>query len=455
MRSKQSIEQFQAFEQVITAFRKAPKDYNRKIKTRLIRQLHNALPAFLFWLMIAIFLNLIAWQFVQKHNEMAEKAALVTLISLTLTIVSRSYTVNYLMHHVIGRLGKLHAWHTLSDRIGFFHRFMAASTLMWLGIHAGHKPFTPPYIAEVLLVTLLGLVSIIIITSLAVFRRKYHNHFENIHRYGGYLAVMLLIAYFLLTGIESSYSLTDFLSQPESYLILAIVTMLVTPWIGVSEVYPELVHVGPNVIGMRLPGEPSFGTYTRITLSNRYFHPFGDSMYDFDDENNRVIYITPAGDRTTEVVEAAKKGRFLLTESTVRMRRFKGFMYHHANYDNILILVTGGGIAPVIPCLVLNTRTRINVLWIGKDQPEEFTQPLLESLMNKISDQEINVHLLNTNDPDLKAFTDKTYIALLLKACDHYNPEAVFVMSNQKLTIDAIHALKECGWKAYGATFDS
>ncbi len=75
--------------------------------------------------------------------------------------------------------------------------------------------------------------------------------------------------------------------------------------------------------------------------------------------------------------------------------------------------------------------------------------------MNRISDQEINVHLLNTNEPDLKSYTDKTYIALLLTACNHYNPEAVFVMSNQKLTIDAIHALKECGWKAYGATFDS
>ncbi|WP_417584191.1 hypothetical protein [Nitrincola sp.] len=455
MRSKESMEEFRAFEKVITAFRKAPRDYHRKINNRLTRQLHNALPAFIFWLLIASLLNLIAWQYLQGSNNAGESTALITLISLVLTIASRSYTVNHLMYHSIGRLGKLPTWHNLSDRIGFFHRFMAVSTLVWLGVHAGYKPFAAPYVDEVLLVALLGLVTIIILTSFAVFRRKYHNHFENIHRYGGYLAVTLLVAYFLLTGIESSYSLTHFISQPEPYLILTIITMLTAPWIGVSEVYPKLVHVGPHVIGMRLPGKPSFGTYTRMTLGNRYFHPFGDSMLDFDDKDNRVIYITPAGDRTTEVVESAKNGRFLLAETTAKMRRFKGFMYHHANYDNILILVTGGGIAPVIPCLVLNTHTRINVLWIGKDQPEEFTQPLLESLMNKISDQEINVHILNTKDPDLKSFTDKTYIALLLQACEHYNPEAVFVMSNQKFTIDAMHALKESGMKAYGATFDS
>ncbi|KGK41946.1 hypothetical protein LH51_10815 [Nitrincola sp. A-D6] len=455
MKSKESIEQFQAFEQIIAAFRKAPTDYRRKINNRLTRQLHNALPAFLFWLTLAGLLNLLAWHYIQESQDIAETAALVTLISLTLTIVSRSYTVNHLLHHSIGRLGKLHTWHNLSERIGFFHRFMAISMLVWLGVHTGYKPFAAPYMDEVLLVALLGVVSIIILTSFAIFRRKYHNHFENIHRYGGYLAVTLLVAYFLQTGIESSYSLIDFLSRPETYLILAIIVLLIAPWIGVSEVYPELVHVAPHVIGMRIPGKPSFGTYTRITLSNRHFHPFGDSMIDFDDQNNRAIYITPAGDRTTEVVESTKNGNFLLTETTAKMRRFKGFMYHHANYDNILIVVTGGGIAPVIPCLVLNTQTRINVLWIGKDQPEEFTEPLLKSLMDKISNQDINIHLLNTHDPDLQNFTDKAYIALLLKACDHYNPEAAFVMSNQKFTIDAMHALKESGVKAYGATFDS
>lgn len=455
MRRKESTEQFHAFEQTIAAFKKAPTDYCRKVSNRLTRQLHNALPAFLFWLAVAGSLNLLGWHSMQQSDDLAKTATLITLISLALTIVSRSYTVNYLLHHSIGRLGKLHTWHYLSERIGFFHRFMAISTLIWLGIHIWYKPFTAPYIDEVILLALFGMVLIIILTSLAVFRRKYHNHFENIHRYGGYLAVILLVSYFIITGIESAYSLIDFLTQPETYLILTIIALLIAPWIGVSEVYPELVHVGPHVIGMRIPGKPSFGTYTRITLNNRHFHPFGDSMIDFDDDNNRVLYITPAGDRTTEVVESANNGKFLLTETTARMRRFKGFMYHHANYNNILIVVTGGGIAPVIPCLVLNTQTRINVLWIGKDQPEEFTEPLLKSLMDKISDQEINIHILNTSDPDLRDFTDKTYTALLLKACDHYNPEAVFVMSNQKFTIDVMHALKESGIKAYGATFDS
>ncbi len=343
----------------------------------------------------------------------------------------------------------------ITDRIGFLHRYMALSTLIWLGVHAGVKPTTAASLETALLWGLFGLLGLICVTALAPVRRRFHNLFEAVHRYGGWLATLVLLSYFVATFSAQLEGLSGWLALPEFYLLLAILGMLIAPWWGVSKAYPQLVHVGPHVIGLELPGQPSFGTYSRITLSNGCFHPFGDSMIDFQDRDSRVLYITPAGDRTSELVDAANQGAFRQMECTLRKDRFKGFMYHHSVYDHILILVTGGGIAPVIPCLMLNDHTQIDVLWLGKDQPKEFTQPLLDQLGAAIANKSIRLHVLNTHDPDLIALNDQHYTALALKACAHYQPQAVFVMSNQPFTIDLMHALSMEGYKAYGATFDS
>lgn len=455
MKSQDSIDQYQRFENTIAEFRRQPTEYPRRVHNRLTRQMHNALPAFLFWLATALLLNLLAGTWFTEREDKADAAAVLALCALALTIAARSYTVNHLLYHSLGRLGRLHGVHYVSERIGFLHRFMALSTLLWLGVHAAERHYAPPYGDEALLLGLLLALVVIIASASTPFRRRHHNHFENIHRYVGYLAVILLIAYLLVDSTQSAGSPAALIDRPQPYLVAAIVMMLIAPWIGVREAHPALVHVGPHVIGMRLPGAPSFGTYTRCTLANRHFHPFGDSMIDFDDTANRVLYITPSGDRTTEVVNAARAGDFMLAECTTRADRFKGFMYHLGVYDDVLIVVTGGGIAPVIPCLVLNTDKRINVLWLGRNQAEEFTEELLGKLLDKIAGRDINIHMLNTNDPDLRAIGDRHYTALILQACAHYRPQAVFVMSNQKFTIDVMHALRENGIKAYGATFDS
>ncbi len=455
MKKAESILAHEAFEQTIKAFRQNPEDYTSPVRNRITRQLQNAAPAFVAWLLLATGLNALGIYYFSMAQDGASAASLLALCALLVTVAARSYTVNYLTYHTIGRLRKWHGWHYVTERIGFLHRLMAVSTFAWLGVHAAHVEFAAPYVDEILLGTILLLLLVIMLTALAVFRRRNHDRFENFHRYMGWTSVGLLVAYFAVGSVQAQQGWAELLVQPEPYLLLILIAMLVAPWLGVREAYPELVHVGPHVIGLRLQGPPSYGTYSRVTLGNRHFHPFGDSMIDFNDPDSRVLYITPSGDRTTEVVEGAKAGNFPLSEFTIRKDRFKGFMYHHSIYDHILIVVTGGGIAPIIPCLILNKHTRINVLWIGKSQSEEFGDDLLAALVNKIADQDIHLHILNTDDEDLKHYTNRRYISLIQKACEHYRPEAVFVMSNQPFTIDVMHALRQRSEKVYGATFDS
>lgn len=455
MKDKQLVELHSSFEEKIKSFRQSPKDYEYKVKNFQARAFQNAIASFIFWLVCALILNAIAFNYFLQSTDKADFASLMAIVFLFAAIGVRSTTVNFFLYKVIGNMGKLHRIHQFINRIGFFHRYMATSTLVWLLIYLLNKEFKAPYLDELIILALGGFLTLIIVTASSFFRRKNHNIFENVHRYVGYISFILLTTYLFISSINEGISVSEVFYTPHMLFLLFIIMMLIAPWIGVKKVNPELVHVGPHVIGMKIKGKPSFGTYSSITLADYNFHPFGDSMYDFDDMENRTLYMTPAGDRTTEIVNAANKGEFLLKECTLKNDRKCGFMYHHSVYDKVLIVVTGGGIAPIIPCLVLNNHTKFIVLWISHSPVREFTEEVLTTFTQKIAPKNIYLHILNTDDEDLKSFTNATYTTLALDACKHYNPEAVFVMSNQKFTIDMMHSLEENNYKSYGANFDS
>lgn len=450
MQYHKNIASFNIFQKKIEKFKKNPKFYNFYMKKKIFRQIKNASTSFLIWLSISILLNFFAITYFINSKNPSSTASLLAVISLFLTIAARNYTVNFIMFDTIGKLWKNYLFHELANRIGFFHRFMALSTFIWFFVH-----YKTSASNSLLIYFLIAFIFLIMFSAIELFRRKNHNIFENIHRYLGYITIFLLIVYYFQSSFQNALSLNETILKVHFFILFAIVIMLISPWLGLEKINPKLVHVASHVIGISIKGKPSFGTYSKISLGNAHYHPFGDSMIDFEDMENRTLYLTPAGDRTSQIVNNANKGKFLLNNCTIKKHRNKGFMYYHDVYDHILIVVTGGGIAPIIPCLVLNEKTKIDVLWIGRSQEKEFTSLLLEKLLAKISHKEIGIHIIDTTEKQLKQFKNENYVALALEAHDHYKPEAVFVMSNQNLTIDMLYAFKERKVKTYAATFDS
>jgi len=453
VKDKNSIELFESFEKKIEKFKNKPTKYHFRIEDRIVRQAYNSIFPFFIYLIISLFINGVGYLIFNLSTNKADNAALVAIICLFITVASRSYTINHLLFHTLGNLFKNYLLDQLANKIGFLHKLMAVSTLIWAVIH--YKLIDSSNLLENMFLLILTFLTIIIVTAFAVFRRKHHNFFENIHRYLGHTTIVILVLYFMMINHYEGLSLIQTITKPHFILLIFIVMMLVAPWMSIKKIYPKLIHASEHLIAIQLKGAPSFGTYTKITLANGQFHPFGDSMFDFNDIRNRTLYITPSGDRTTKVVNETNKDNFLLKECTVRKDRFYGFMYQHARYSNILIIATGGGIAPVIPCLILNNHTTINLLWIGKSQAKVFGKKQLKSLKKSIEDKDIRFHIIDTKEQEFKKFTNKHYVSLALKAHKHYNPEAVFIMSNQSLTIDMIHAFNEKGVRTYGATFDS
>ncbi|WP_321313265.1 ferric reductase-like transmembrane domain-containing protein [Halarcobacter sp.] len=455
MRNSENLVLYNSFNTKINEFIKSPTEYSFDLKSRFLRQIYNEKNCFIIWFFISLFINLIFFLIFFKSTNKIDSASLFAIFSLLITVLARNNTVNFILFETIGARGKYYVFHQLSNSIGYLHKIMAVSALVWFTVHLCYAldKVAPEYLS--IGINLLILFMIIIGTSLAFFRRKYHNTFENIHRYFGYIAIFLLTIYYLQINFALGNNLSQILYKPQSLLICIIVLLLITPWIGTKKIYPKIVHTAPHVIGIQISGKPSFGTYSKITLANGYYHPFGDSMINFSDLKNRTLYITPAGDRTKKIVKDLNKGQHTLNKCIIKKQRNRGFMYNHSVYDHVLIVVTGGGIAPIIPCMVLNKKTKMDVIWIGRAQDKEFTTELLSKLTQSISNHEIGLHILDTTSNELKNFKTANYINLALKAVKHYKPEVVFIMSNQKFTIDMTYALKKQGVKTYGANFDS
>ncbi len=415
----------------------------------------NPLTAKGFWFILSSFLNILAIQLVLNSAIPVEQStALISMLSLLFSIASRSPIINRIVFILSGKF-KHYLLHQIVYQLGLFHRYMAITSFTWLLIHIINKSISKPYIDEILLFSLLALLCIIILTAIQAFRTKMHGLFENIHRYFSYTALILLISYFHITCLQQGISYESYAFKAEFYILLLTTILSISPWFGLKKIYPILQHAGEHVAAFKLSGKPQYGSFTRITLGDCQFHSFGDSVFDVNDNNCFTLFITAAGDRTKAIVKAANNGVNLIKECAMRRDRSYGFMYHVAVYDTVLIVATGGGIAPVLPHIALNKNTNIIVLWLGHDQVKEFSNQFLLDLRNKINTANIRIHMLNSSTPWVKNMSQEETIQFILQAYEHYHPEALFIVSNPALTNEMLKACRQKNIKGYGATFDS
>ena len=168
------IEEHKVFEEKIKDFRKNPEDYNYKVDSFQMRAFQNAISSFVFWLICASALNLVALNYFLVSDTKADFSSLMAICFLFLAIAVRSTSVNFFLYKVIGNLGKMHLIHQFINRIGFFHRYMATSTLVWLVIYLQCKEFKSPYYDEIIILALGAFLTLIIFTASSLFRRKNH-----------------------------------------------------------------------------------------------------------------------------------------------------------------------------------------------------------------------------------------------------------------------------------------
>lgn len=412
-----------------------------------------------FWVAIALIINIVALSLLFSSANKASYAVTISLFLLSVALLARNYLITKLLY-LLGERTKSYFLHYVIYRIGFFHRSAAISCIIWLIIHFILSEKTNPYYSEAIAILLI--ISLLIVAGLAVniIRRNNHHIFEFTHRFLGYSSLILLISYYFLDAKRQGLFFADAIFDYNFYLILFILLLVVEPWIRVRKIQVESKVIGKNIFSLTIPESPDYGTFSRISLFDGEFHSFANSIYDFDDRAKSVLYVSAVGSSTKKALAFIRKLNELhrLTDAPrflVRPHRGYGFMRHVTAYDKVVIVATGGAIAPVIPHFVLNNKTEIKFLWITHDPKFEFPEDFLIRLGDLLEKRKILMELVNTTALKHCNLGEDYFVDHAVDFCKAHNPQAVFIITNPKFANKVSKHLDAHNIRSYMPTFDS
>ncbi|KDR71915.1 hypothetical protein GALMADRAFT_143674 [Galerina marginata CBS 339.88] len=280
------------------------------------------------------------------------------------------------------------------------------------------------------------------------FRVKFHDYFEAGHRFAGWTA---LITFWIHNGLAAKTSAREqgipiglfLVKSPNFWFFCVSTSCTLLSWSRLRhrEVYPEVLSDHAIRLHFKYRAmQPFYG----LKVSNRpmlEWHAF--ATIPDEDENGKIngfsVVVSNAGDWTKQTIMNPP------TKLWVRGYPLHGLLYTSRLFKRIVVVATGSGIGPCLSLLYANVTPR-RVLW-STPHPETTYGP---KIMNSVLKADPDAIVWNTRTlgrPDMVALTYQ----LVLES----NAEAVFIISNPKVTRKVVYGMETRGIPAYGAIFDS
>jgi hypothetical protein len=290
------------------------------------------------------------------------------------------------------------------------------------------------------------LIAVVLVCATAIprLRVRFHNAFEHTHRFGGWIALLVL---WLNAGVSSHDKASLPLYRNAAVWLLASTTVLIIlPWTRIRKVAITAEAVSSREVRLTFPYKAMpYTSTTRFSLS-----PLGEwhafATIPSSDGHSAFIVISQAGDWTRAIIQNPPSHIYL------RRPAAKNFLTFAPLFDSLLLVATGAGIGPLLSLLaspaiaqMKGEGKQIRVLWCAyaPEAPHwQFVQDIIRNVdpMPKIFDS-------RDGRPDLEFETQ-----YMKEVC---GIEAVMVVSNAKVTRDVVTGIKSKGDAAYGAVFDS
>ncbi|WP_329339504.1 hypothetical protein OG866_30045 [Streptomyces sp. NBC_00663] len=278
--------------------------------------------------------------------------------------------------------------------------------------------------------TLLTLLAVIIATALPPFRSRRHDHFEKIHRFGGWTALALFWTHTLLSS-----------PGPVEVSVLAVVTFSVAlPWLRLRKVAVRLERPSPHVVLARFDhGETPFaGSSTTISRSPlKEWHSFANVPA--PGEPGFRLTISRAGDWTGAFIDDLPERVWVKGITTAGVANIETL------FTKVVYVATGSGIGPCLPHL-LAAQVPSRLVWATRDPRTTYGDALVDEIL-AVQPHALVWDTSRHGKPDM--------VRLAYEAYRDFGAEAVICISNKKLTWQVVHGLEERGIPAYGAIWDS
>ncbi|SFO10681.1 hypothetical protein SAMN04487980_10628 [Streptomyces sp. cf124] len=277
---------------------------------------------------------------------------------------------------------------------------------------------------------LAALLAGIVATALPPFRSRFHDHFEKIHRFGGWAALALFWTHTALSGA----------GVPE-FGVLAVVTFSVAlPWTRLRKVRVHVERPSSHVALARFDyGEKPFaGSSTALSRSPlKEWHSFANVPAP-DDPGFRLT-ISRAGDWTASFIDDAPEHVWVKGITTAGVANIEVL------FKKVVYVATGSGIGPCLPHL-LAAEVPSRLVWATRAPRTTYGDALVDEILAVQPDAlvwDTSVH----GKPDM--------VRLAYTAYRDFGAEAVICISNKKLTWQVVQGLERRGVPAYGAIWDS
>jgi hypothetical protein len=278
--------------------------------------------------------------------------------------------------------------------------------------------------------TLLALLALIIATALPPFRSRHHDHFEKIHRFGGWIALALFWTHTLLSS-----------AGPASLAVLALVTFSVAlPWLRLRKVAVRLERPSSHVVLARFDhGETPFaGSSTAISRSPlREWHSFANVPA--PGEPGFRLTISRAGDWTGAFIDDLPAKVWVKGITTAGVANIETL------FTKVVYVATGSGIGPCLPHL-LAAEVPSRLVWATRDPRATYGDALVDEIL-AVQPHALVWDTSRRGKPDM--------VRLAYEAYRDFGAEAVICISNKRLTWQVVHGLERRGIPAYGAIWDS
>jgi hypothetical protein len=351
---------------------------------------------------------------------------------------------------------------TLRKVVGDFHHYggvhigCALSALLWYCVFVGLNTIrvldlletktlgNMLYVDIATAYTALLAIMLICLTAIPQLRVRFHNTFEATHRFGSWMALLVLWVHAGIATLTSDAQ-TPLYTHPSIWMLAIITALVILPWLRIRRISITASQISAREVQLSFPHKsmPYTSTMRFSTAVLTEWHAF--ATIPVDDTSAKII-ISQAGDWTASIIASPP------AQLWVRYPPTLNFLTLAPLFNSLLLVATGAGIGPMLSLLASPTVSTmlaqghiLRVMWCVYDPYATHWAFVLEAIQRV--DNQAKIFDSKTGRPDV-AF-EARYLA------EAEGLEAVMVVSNPKVTKEVVNGCKSVGLAAYGAVLDS
>jgi hypothetical protein len=437
--------------------KKEPKTKNTRLSIILLDQ---GFTVYKGLFMVCLTLNMLALGLsVSGHFPYAKSKATLFSIGniLALTLCRSEAFLRILFWFVVKTIGKPYvslriktATTSFLQSVGGIHSGCGVSSIAWLvySLVLTIKNNDKATSSSIILGVAFAILSLLTLSSLAAFpllRHLHHNVFERIHRFSGWLALILLWLFIFLTisyePSSKTYNLTilKMVKTQESWFTLAITIFIIIPWLSIKKVQVNVTAPSNHASIIKFEGGVKPGLLGRISPSPlSEWHAFGIIS---DGKKDHMMLAGAVGDFTKSLVSSPPSHLW------IRSVHFAGLPYLVNLYQKVLLVATGSGICVFLSFLLQKNEADVYLIWVAKDIEMNFGNEIKE-LVGKYSKEKVIIH-------DTAVSGRPNVAEISVNAAINWNVEVVIVTSNPEGSRDVVRACNKAKIPAFGPIWDS